>query len=59
MMWPTHAESGESIAFLETCATQWDSGEEYYRTITIKPEDGAVGMISYRVREYAADLAMS
>jgi RimJ/RimL family protein N-acetyltransferase len=55
MVWPTHTEIGESLAFLESCALRWESGEEYCWVITITPEDRVVGTIGCRVREYAAD----
>jgi|SRR5581483_6489129 len=55
MVWLTHREITESIAFLETCGPRWEAGEEYCWAITITPEDHAIGMIGCRVREYDAD----
>lgn len=56
LVWPTHTEIRESIAFLESCALRWESEEEYCWVITITPEDRAVGAIGCRVRDYTADL---
>jgi ribosomal-protein-alanine N-acetyltransferase len=55
MVWPTHVDISESIAFLETCGPRWDAGEEYCWVITVKPEERAVGMIGCRLRDYTAD----
>jgi len=38
MIWPTHAEIEESVAFLEPCASRWEAGEEYLWIITMTPE---------------------
>ena len=55
LVWPTHAEMGESIAFLEACGPRWEAGDEYCWAITITPEARVVGSIGCRVREYTAD----
>lgn len=55
MVWPTHTDIAESIAFLASCGPRWEAGEEYCWVITIPPEDRAVGAIGCRVRDYAAD----
>jgi len=55
MVWPTHTDMKESLAFLEACETRWEAGEEYCWLITVKPEDRAVGAIGCRVRGYMAD----
>ncbi|MBI3795783.1 MAG: GNAT family N-acetyltransferase [Deltaproteobacteria bacterium] len=55
LVWPTHTEIKESIAFLETCDPRWEAGDEYCWVITIAPEDRVVGSIGCRVREYTAD----
>jgi ribosomal-protein-alanine N-acetyltransferase len=55
MVWPTHIEMKESLAFLEACGPRWESGDEYCWVITITPEDRVIGAIGCRVREYTAD----
>jgi len=55
MVWSTHKEIAESMAFLETCGPRWESGDEYCWAMTITPEDRVVGMIGCRVGAYAAD----
>lgn len=55
LVWPTHTEIGDSLAFLAACGPRWESGEEYCWVITIAPEDRVVGTIGCRVREYTAD----
>ena len=55
MVWPIHKEIEESLAFLQSCALRWESGEEFCWVITVKPEDRAIGVIGCRVREYMAD----
>src|SRR5262249_34286265 len=55
MVWPTHTDIAESIAFLEACGPRWESGEEYCWVITVTPETRAIGAIGCRIREYDAD----
>ena len=55
MAWRTHSDIRESVAFLETCAPAWESGQEFCWVVIIKPEDRAVGAIACRVRGHAVD----
>jgi ribosomal-protein-alanine N-acetyltransferase len=55
MVWPTHKEIRDSIAFLEWAAHRWETGEEYCWVITGKPANRALGTIGCRVRESDAD----
>jgi RimJ/RimL family protein N-acetyltransferase len=55
LVWPTHTEIKDSIAFLEACGPRWEAGDEYCWGITITPEARVVGSIGCRVREYTAD----
>ena len=55
MVWPTHTDIAESLAFLEACRSRWESSEEYCWVITITPENRAIGAIGCRIREYDAD----
>ena len=40
---------------MEGCPSRWAAAEEFYWVITIKPHDTAVGGVSCRVRDHAAD----
>ncbi len=55
MVWPTHSDIAESLAFLEACGPRWESGEESCWVITVTPENRAIGAIGCRIREYDAD----
>ena len=55
MVWPTHPDIAESLAFLEACGPRWESGEEYCWVITVTPKNRAIGAIGCRIREYDAD----
>jgi ribosomal-protein-alanine N-acetyltransferase len=55
MTWRTHTDIRASVAFLETCAPSWESGQEFCWVVTVKPADRAVGAIACRVRGHAVD----
>ena len=56
MDWPKHGTVGDTVAFIDSATSRWDSGEEYTWTVTIKPDDGAIGSVACRVRGHAVDL---
>jgi RimJ/RimL family protein N-acetyltransferase len=56
MDWARHTSLSDTVAFVERAASSWRSGDEYTWTITVKPEDRAVGSVACRVRGHAADL---
>ena len=55
MDWPRHETVETVVEHLGTCAPRWESGEEFYWVITMRPENHAMGGISVRVRGHAAD----
>jgi RimJ/RimL family protein N-acetyltransferase len=55
LVWPTHTEIKESIAFLEACGPRWAAGDEYCWVLMITPEARVIGAIGCRVREHTAD----
>lgn len=56
MIWPTHRDPAEAVAFLAACAPRWESGEEHVWAIVEPPGDEAVGTIGVRLRGHAAEL---
>jgi len=56
MDWAVPASVGDVAGRIEAAASRWESGEEYTWTITVKPEDGAVGGVACLVRGHAVEL---
>lgn len=56
MEWRTQIDIGQTVEFLETCETRWESGEEFCWAITTKPMSRALGAIACRVRGHMVDI---
>ena len=54
--WPLDTEIGPNIDRLRQRPELWDSGAEYYWVITLAHDDGAIGAVSTRVAQHAADV---
>ena len=55
MPWPTHRTVDTVVAYLQSCPGAWESGTEYNWVITERPDERAIGSISFRPRGHAAD----
>ena len=56
MDWVAHTGERDAEAFIQGAAARWESGEEYTWSITVEPEDRAIGSVACRVRGHAVDL---
>jgi RimJ/RimL family protein N-acetyltransferase len=54
--WPLSTEMGPTLDRLRQRAELWDSGAEYYWVITLAHDDRAIGAVSTRVVQAAADV---
>jgi ribosomal-protein-alanine N-acetyltransferase len=54
--WPLNTERGPALERLRQRAEQWESGAEYYWVITLAGDDRAIGAVSTRVDQHAADV---
>jgi RimJ/RimL family protein N-acetyltransferase len=55
MEWRTHTDASQTVEFLKTCETRWESGEEFCWMISVKPASRAIGAVACRVRGHAVD----
>jgi [ribosomal protein S5]-alanine N-acetyltransferase len=54
--WPLDTEIGPNLERLRQRAELWDSGAEYYWIVTPARDDRAIGAVSTRVVQHAADI---
>jgi RimJ/RimL family protein N-acetyltransferase len=54
--WPLNTEKGPALDRLRKRAELWDSGVEYYWVMTLPYDDRAIGAVSTRVTQHAADV---
>jgi RimJ/RimL family protein N-acetyltransferase len=55
MEWRTQIDIGQTVEFIETCETRWESGEEFCWVVMTQPMSRALGAIACRVRGHAVD----
>jgi RimJ/RimL family protein N-acetyltransferase len=55
MDWVTHASRDDAVAFLDGALERRAAGTETTWMMTVPPDDGAIGVISCRMRGHAAD----
>lgn len=56
MDWLPPASLGDLAARIAAAAAEWESGDEYSWTVTVKPSDRAVGGVACFLRGHAAEL---
>jgi RimJ/RimL family protein N-acetyltransferase len=56
MPWPTHRGLDTVVEFLASCPHAWKSGAEHTWIMTERPDDRAIGSISFRPRGHSVDL---
>jgi RimJ/RimL family protein N-acetyltransferase len=54
--WPLSTERAPALARLRQRSAEWESGAEYYWIITLAGDDRAIGAVSTRVEQHAADV---
>jgi len=56
LIFRTHNSVADAEAFLGTCQSRWESGEEYCWLITLRTQNRTIGSIACRVRGHAVDI---
>ena len=56
MDWGPHANLEGATALIDVASKRWDSGEGYSWTITVPPDDHAIGSLACSVRGHSAEI---
>jgi len=56
LIFRTHNSVADAEAFLDTCQSRWESGEEYCWLITLRTQNRTIGSIACRARGHAVDI---